>query len=197
MISPYKGSFRVTSIQGQRWGVPHRGLDMVGIDKQIYAVSDGTVVISSIITDKSNPSWAFGNRVWIKDKNNKIVCYNHLSQRRVSVGQAIKQGDLIGVEGATGHCVPVGASHLHIELRSNLGVPFQELKIYEYLDIPNQVKIHIAPVPPVKVETIDDVLLAISNKAKFDNPTAAISAMKTLQHRFPKDFWDKILRAMK
>ena len=194
MISPYKGNFRVTSIQGPRWGVPHRGLDMVGIDKQIYAVSDGTVVISQIITDRNNPSWAFGNRVWIRDKQNKIVCYNHLSQRRVSVGQAVKQGDLIGVEGGTGNCVPPGASHLHIELRSNLGAPFQELKIYEYLGMPNQVKIYVAP---VKVETIDTVLKAISDKAKFDNPTAAISAMKTLKHKFPKDFWDKILKAMK
>lgn len=194
MTSPYKGQFRVTSIQGMRRGQPHRGLDMVGVNKNIYAVSDGTVAISAIITDKNNPSWAFGNRVWIRDSQGKIVCYNHLSQRRVSVGQVVKKGDLIGVEGGTGNCVPAGASHLHLELRSNLGAPFQELKIYDYIDIPNAVAVYIEP---VTVETIDDVLLQISDKAKFDNSTAAIQAMKTLQHKFPKDFWDKILKAMK
>ena len=45
-------------------------------------------------------------------------------------------------------------------------------------------------------DTIDSVLKKIADKAKFDQPAAAITAMKTLRHRFPKDFWDKIYRAM-
>ena len=61
------------------------------------------------------------------------------------------------------------------------------------MGIPNAIAVYAAP----ESETVDDVMQKIADKAKFDFPSAAISAMKTLQHRFPKDFWDKIYRAMK
>lgn len=192
MLSPYKGNFRVTSIQGPRWGKMHQGLDMVGTDKNIYAVAAGVVVVSSIITDKNNPAWAFGNRVMVRGDDGKYIMYNHLSRRTVSQGQRVEVGTQVGVEGGTGNCVPAGASHLHIELRDRQGSPYTALPIAPYLGIPNAVMYHTAK----EEDTIDSVLKKIADKAKFDQPAAAITAMKTLRHRFPKDFWDKIYRAM-
>lgn len=192
---PYKSIFRVTSPQMPTRTVagvtaPHNGIDLVGINKNIYAVSDGTVVKSEIVTNRANEAWQFGNRVWIRDRQNKIVCYNHLAVRKAAVGQAVKAGDWIGIEGSTGRST---GSHLHFEIRDRLGAGFKVFSAAEYIGIPNAVgTIAYAP-----VDTLDDVIRRIAEKAKFDQPTAAISAMKTLQHRFPKDFWDKIYRAMK
>ncbi len=193
---PYKSSFRVTSPQMPTRTVagataPHNGIDLVGVDKNIYAVSDGTVVKSEIVTNRANEAWQFGNRVWIRDRQNKIVCYNHLAVRKAAVGQAVKAGDLIGVEGSTGRST---GSHLHFEVRDRLGAGFKVFSAAEYIGIPNA--IGAITVTPAPLETVDDVMQKIADKAKFDQPAAAISAMKTLQHRFPKDFWDKIYRAM-
>lgn len=192
MLSPYKGNFRVTSVQGMRWGKMHQGLDMVGEDKMIYAIEGGTVVVSSIITDKNNAAWAFGNRVMIRGDDGKYIMYNHLSRRIVMQGQRVEEGTLIGVEGGTGNCVPAGASHLHIELRDRQGAPYKALPIAPYMGIPNAVMYHTKE----EQEDMERVLQMIASKADFDQPAAAITAMKTLRHRFPKDFWDKIYRAM-
>lgn len=115
---------------------------MVGVDKMIYAVASGIVVVSSIITDHSNDAWAFGNRIMIKGDDGRYIMYNHLASRRVLQGQRVEEGDLIGVEGGTGNCVPAGASHLHIEIRDRQGAPFTALSIADYLGIPNVVGPH-------------------------------------------------------
>ena len=194
---PYKSDFRVTSPQMENrtvMGVTanHNGIDLVGVDKNIYAVSDGAVVKSEIITNRANINWEFGNRVWIRDKDGKIVCYNHLASRKVAVGQTVRAGDLIGVEGATGR---VTGSHLHFEVRDRLGAGYKCFSAAEYIGIPNATG--VIAVVPAPVDTLDDVIQHIAEYAKFDQPAAAVTAMKTLQHKFPKDFWDKILKAMK
>jgi murein DD-endopeptidase MepM/ murein hydrolase activator NlpD len=169
---------------------PHNGIDLVGVDKSIYSVSDGTVVKSEL---SSGANWEFGNRVWIRDNAGKIICYNHLSARLVKLGQTVKAGDIIGTEGATGR---VTGSHLHFEVRDRLGMGYKNFSAAEYIGIANAVGtiIYRPPKPP---ETVDTVQQQIADKAKFDNRAEALTAMKTLKHRFPKDFWDKILKAMK
>ena len=141
---PWVGEFRITSIQGMRElpgrePKPHNGLDGVAVDKRVRAVKDGIVVISGIITDRRNPSWAFGHRVWFRDKNGLIVCGNHLEERYVKVGEKVKEGDIIGYEGGTGDCSPAGASHLHFEIRDKLGVGCKYPSAAKYLGIPNKV----------------------------------------------------------
>ncbi|NCB53205.1 MAG: M23 family metallopeptidase [Clostridia bacterium] len=141
---PYKSSFRLTSPQMPVRTVlgrtaPHKGIDLVGVDKYIYAVSDGVVVVSTftLIGDARE----FGNRVWIRDKNNKIVCYNHLMRRAATKGQTVKAGDLIGIEGSTGRSTN---SHLHFEIRDRLGVGYNNFSAAEYIGIPNQTGIYNA-----------------------------------------------------
>lgn len=133
---PYKSNFRVTSPQLPARTVmgrtaPHNGIDLVGVDKAIYAVSSGTVVKSEL---SSGVNREFGNRVWIRDPAGKIVCYNHLANRRVSVGQTVYEGDNIGTEGATGR---VTGSHLHFEVRDRLGAGYKNYSAAEYIGIAN------------------------------------------------------------
>lgn len=173
MLSPYKDNFRVTSIQRPDRNIggviaPHNGIDLVGINKNIYAVSDGKVVISSLINRSTgNTAWKFGNRITILDKNGKYVMYNHLNARYVFTGQVVKAGQLIGKEGWTGYVVPVGprGSHLHFEIRDRLGLGYKNFSAAEYLGIPNEIhnykkedfSINIKPSSSTDIEEGDKV----------------------------------------
>ena len=98
----------------------HNGIDVAGPPGQpIYAAADGDV----IYTDRSDAS--FGNWVAIKHnittKNGSsqiITLYGHFQSFKVSVGQHVLQGDLIGYEGNTGNTTkklycPERGYHLH------------------------------------------------------------------------------------
>jgi len=181
----------MTSPQGMRQ-IPgreprmHTGIDLVGTDKSIYAVSNGTVVISSIITDKTNPSWGFGSRVWIRDANNKIVCYNHLLIRKVAQGQTVKAGDLIGVEGATGDVYPaLTGVHLHFEIRDRLGVGYKNFNAYEYIGIPNQCGTY----NPVAASPIDYAKL-VADKADLEPQTVAYLKAYKFADDLLRKLWD-------
>jgi murein DD-endopeptidase MepM/ murein hydrolase activator NlpD len=188
---PYKSDFRVTSPQMENrtvMGVTanHNGIDLVGVDKNIYAVSDGAVVKSEIITNRANINWEFGNRVWIRDKAGKIVCYNHLASREVAVGQTVRAGDLIGVEGATGR---VTGSHLHFEIRDRLGAGYKCFSAAEYIGIPNAVGT-ITYTPPAPVN--HDYAAEVAKKAGLEPQT--MDYLK--RYRFADDLLRKLWEAM-
>ena len=42
--------------------------------------------------------------------------YGHMSSRKVSVGQQVKQGDVLGITGSTGNST---GPHLHFEIKEN------------------------------------------------------------------------------
>ena len=42
--------------------------------------------------------------------------YGHMSSRKVSVGQMVKQGDVLGITGSTGNST---GPHLHFEVKEN------------------------------------------------------------------------------
>lgn len=138
MILPYsKGDIRITSTYGMRTlnGVtkPHNGLDMVGMQsKNVVSVSDGTVAQSRIVTDRNNLTWQWGNYVAVINTDGKTCYYCHLSQRKVKVGQKVKAGQVIGIEGSTGYST---GSHLHFEVR----VGSQPINPADYLGIRNAV----------------------------------------------------------
>ena len=93
----------------------HGGYDLVGVGSyDVCAVVGGTVVHSRIITDKSNPTWQWGNYVCIKGDDGKLYYYCHMSSRAVSAGQTVKVGDKLGVMGNTGYSF---GAHLHFEVR--------------------------------------------------------------------------------
>ncbi|CAN7348276.1 M23 family metallopeptidase [Microbacterium sp. LjRoot45] len=96
----------------------HKGTDyMVGRGTPIYAIADGVVVASS----ESGPGWG----VYVKIAHNiggKSVTslYAHMlyGSRRVSVGQTVSAGQLIGQVSDTGRAY---GTHLHLEIRLNGG----------------------------------------------------------------------------
>lgn len=118
---PYRtGTVRVSSPFGWRnisgeaqW---HKGIDLVGTDKQICAVVGGTVGNSLIVTDTSNRTWEWGNYIRIDGDDGYQYFYCHLSRRMVGKGDRVEVGDVIGLEGSTGKST---GSHLHFEMRKS------------------------------------------------------------------------------
>ena len=117
----YSGRYKVTSPFGNRTlngsADDHKGIDVVGIEnKYVCAVVGGQVVSSTMITDRSNRTWEWGNYVCVLGDDGRRYYYCHLSSRAVGVGQKIKAGDHVGIEGNTGYSF---GSHCHFEVRKN------------------------------------------------------------------------------
>lgn len=124
----------------------HNGIDIAAPAGQpIYSAADGVV----INTDRSDAS--FGN--WVAVKHNIttksgpgqiIAVYAHFQSFKVSVGQQLKQGDLIGYEGNTGNTTkklygPGRGYHIHFGIYDvdGFGVnPGAYTKIYGAYKVP-------------------------------------------------------------
>ena len=89
----------------------HTGIDLVEpFGSPIYAADDGIVALVG------NSSSGYGNYVIVAHAGGLDTLYGHLSTALVSVGQAVTQGTVIGLEGSTGNST---GAHLHFELRIN------------------------------------------------------------------------------
>lgn len=86
----------------------HTGVDLVGKEKEVKSICDGTVKLIAYSLD------AYGNYIQITTEDNHIVMYCHLSKVNVKKGDKITEGQVIGVEGSTGKAT---GSHLHLEVR--------------------------------------------------------------------------------
>lgn len=133
----YKGEYKITSPFGLRNlngdTRPHKGIDCVGIDsKSVIAPTNGLVVSSQIITNKTNFTWEWGNYVKMDDLKGYYLFFCHLANRSVNLGQRVNKGQLIGIEGQTGYSF---GSHLHFEVRrktNNVSIdPMDYFKILE------------------------------------------------------------------
>lgn len=89
----------------------HKGTDIgrVGYTSPIYASKAGTVIVSQY-------SSSYGNYVAISHGSGNTTLYAHMSSRKVSVGQYVNQGDVIGITGSTGNST---GPHLHFEVTEN------------------------------------------------------------------------------
>jgi murein DD-endopeptidase MepM/ murein hydrolase activator NlpD len=97
---------RVTSSFGMRWGRPHKGLDMVGANRNILAADTGKVIFAG---NKSG----YGNTVILDHLNGNQTLYAHLNSISVKKGTVVEKGDKIGIMGNTGESYGV---HLHFEI---------------------------------------------------------------------------------
>ncbi len=93
---------------GAMWSLGyHTGLDLVAsAGTPIYAPADGKVV-------HAGPGGSYGNMTEIQHAGGVMTLYGHQTSIKVSVGQQVKRGDLIGTVGATGN---VTGPHLHWEV---------------------------------------------------------------------------------
>ena len=89
----------------------HKGTDIgrVGYTSPVYASKAGTVIISQM-------SSSYGNYIVISHGSGNTTLYAHLSSRKVSVGDVVQQGQVIGITGSTGHST---GPHLHFEITEN------------------------------------------------------------------------------
>lgn len=93
----------------------HNGIDIAGpIGTPIYAAEDG-VVNGVANQDLYCYKGAYGKFVTISHNNNLTTLYAHLSLQKVSEGQRVKRGELIGYMGNTGFST---GPHLHFTVYS-------------------------------------------------------------------------------
>lgn len=89
----------------------HTGIDLVEpFGSPVYAADDGIVALVG------SSSSGYGNYVVIAHSGGFATLYGHLSTSLVKVGQSVTQGQVVGLEGATGNST---GPHLHFELRIN------------------------------------------------------------------------------
>lgn len=135
MIAPYKGKFKVSQCYKSQI---HKGLDLVGLDSKIIHSTISGIVEAAHWDHAYDHKYGMGQYVRIRDDVTGYRFYfAHLSQISVKAGQRVARGQIIGVEGSTGHST---GSHLHYEVRR---VPDNQtfLNVSEISGIPNKLGI--------------------------------------------------------
>jgi murein DD-endopeptidase MepM/ murein hydrolase activator NlpD len=98
----------VVSPFGQRWGRLHAGIDIaVPAGTPIRAAGSGRVAMAGWMG-------GYGQYTCIQHGGGVATCYAHQSSIGVGSGASVKQGQVIGSVGCTGHCF---GDHLHFEVR--------------------------------------------------------------------------------
>lgn len=103
------------------FGEPHLPYQPIhtGID---IAASSGTPItpfMKGTVTKVESINWGYGNYVVVDHGNNITSLYAHMSKTNATVGQLVKPGDVIGLEGSTGWST---GPHVHFEIRV-FGIP--------------------------------------------------------------------------
>ena len=137
-IWPVTTSKMISSPQGNRvspgngiGSSNHKGVDIcnVSYSSKIYATKSGKVLIASMpYSDPDGGSSGYGNYVVIDHGGGMSTLYAHMSIVKVSVGQYVSQGDVIGVTGNTGAST---GPHLHYEVHSTTMVNGRAVTVYE------------------------------------------------------------------
>lgn len=123
MKTIFREKFKVT----QGYGPIHGGLDIVGLaSPDIISPVDGVVKSSTIITDKNNLTWEWGNYVRVDDSEGMRYFFCHMASRAVKVGDKVGVGDRLGLMGSTG--LSFGA-HCHFEVRTKKNIRVNPAKI--------------------------------------------------------------------
>ena len=88
----------------------HRGVDLEAEEgSSVLAVADGTVTVST-------SDLIYGEQITIQHADGMLTTYSHLSERLVSEGDSVRQGQIIGRSGATGWAT---GPHLHLDVQVN------------------------------------------------------------------------------
>lgn len=121
LVPYFKSSFDFPLKNPQRTGIDfgisvgfnlekmqHLGVDLKASEKtEVFSINDGKVVA---VLDLSN----YGKTVIIDHGLDVFSLYLHLSEFKISEGNTVKKGQLIGLSGSTGY---VTAPHLHFSVR--------------------------------------------------------------------------------
>lgn len=91
----------------------------IPVGTEIRAADDGTVKVVEYLTT------GYGIHVIIDHGGGLTSLYGHLSEIKVTQGQGIHKGDLVGLSGSTGHST---GPHLHFEVR-RAGAPVDPMTL--------------------------------------------------------------------
>jgi murein DD-endopeptidase MepM/ murein hydrolase activator NlpD len=109
-IWPVNGPITAPFCEARAWEACHPGIDIgVPTGTPIRAADGGRVAIAGWVG-------GYGNYTCIQHTASLSTCYGHQSVLKVSVGQQVSQGQIIGLSGSTGHST---GPHLHFEVRIN------------------------------------------------------------------------------
>lgn len=104
-VRPVVGGIRTQGLHG------HNGVDIgASIGVPVLASATGQVIAAK----SSGYNGGYGNMIIISHAGNVQTVYGHLSAVRVTVGQQVTQGQVIGAVGNTGKST---GPHLHFEVR--------------------------------------------------------------------------------
>jgi murein DD-endopeptidase MepM/ murein hydrolase activator NlpD len=113
LIWPVNGPITSPFCESRAWESCHPGIDIgVPSGTPIRAAAAGRVAL----VQSEAASGGYGNFTCIQHTGAMATCYAHQSVIRVSVGQQVSQGQVIGLTGCTGRCF---GPHLHFEVRIN------------------------------------------------------------------------------
>lgn len=140
---PYQsGKCSLITVYGYRPGTDrerefHGGIDLVGIDtfhgkgENVVAITDGEVIRSRMVSNYEDEDWKFGHYVVIMGDDGVATYYCHLRKRNVRVGDRVRAGEIIGIQGVSGD---TDIPHLHLEFRQGGA----RVNPAEYLGIQNK-----------------------------------------------------------
>lgn len=117
---PFRGSWPISQSYGEVIpGITFNGKPHTGID---YACPAGTEILASADGIVMMAGWdgtGYGNVIIILHEAKKATLYAHLNKCMVFKNQKVRQGDVIGLSGATGGTAvyPITGPHLHFEAR--------------------------------------------------------------------------------
>jgi len=114
---------------GAYGGSIHNGVDMAApTGTPIYAPASGV-----IIGVGNDGKYAYGKWIAIQHDNNLITLYGHTSLQKVSEGQRVSPGDLLGYVGATGYAT---GPHLHFTVYAPDSFGLRQSSVVSWLKIP-------------------------------------------------------------
>ena len=113
MIWPVNGPITSQFCERRAWEACHPGIDIgVPSGTPIRAAAAGKVTL----LQSAASSGGYGNYTCVSHTSTLSTCYAHQSAFKVSLGQSVSQGQVIGISGCTGLCF---GPHLHFEVRIN------------------------------------------------------------------------------
>ena len=113
MIWPVNGPITSPFCERRAWESCHPGIDIgVPSGTPIRAALGGRVAL----LQSAGVSGGYGNYTCVSHTSTLSTCYAHQSSFKVSLGQSVSQGQVIGISGCTGLCF---GPHLHFEVRIN------------------------------------------------------------------------------
>ncbi len=123
LMWPVKGHTVISSCYGWRTlngrKDCHDGIDIpASTGTLVYAIEDGEV-----IDERTAPGNGLGNSIAIRHNDNFLSAYSHLNTKRVSKGDKVKKGQIIGTVGNTGSSY---GAHLDLKLYSNRNLVYKK-----------------------------------------------------------------------